>query len=122
MPAPPRYPTLQNGNFGLDGRPDMTDARSSRGAARERQHATEDSTADLERALQLSQVLLPHGGIGRSLLEVLLHLLNQRKHRAERVVHVVRYASREIGHRVFSFSGEHSRLKGLGPIQDVDGN
>ena len=46
--------------------------------------------------------------------KVRLHLLDQRQHRPERVVHVVRHAPRQIGHRVLALGGHHAGAERLG--------
>ena len=61
-------------------------------------------------------------GRDRAAAKVRLHLLDQRQHRAERVVHVVRHAARQIGHRVLALGGQHPGAERLGAMQVLDGD
>ena len=82
-------PYLQDGRSRFDRAPHVSIAAPPRRVARERQHPAEDPPADLERLLDVLEVLRKHGWRKRSAAKVRLHLLDQRQHRPERVVHVV---------------------------------
>ena len=83
-------------------------------AARERQHAAENPPADLHRLLHLLEIVEVHRRVHPAALQVRLNLLDERQHRSERVVHVVRHGSREVGHRVLPLGRQHPRLERLG--------
>ena len=61
-------------------------------------------------------------GVEHAAAKVRLHLLDQRQHRAERVVHVVRHAARQIGHRVLALGGHDAGAERLGAVQVLDGD
>ena len=61
-------------------------------------------------------------GAEHAAAQVRLHLLDQRQHRPERVVHVVRHAPRQIGHRVLALRGHDAGAERLGAMQVLDGD
>ena len=91
--------------------PHLRVSHSSRRTAGERQHAAENAAADLERLLKLLEVLDSTAGSSVLVRKIFLQLLHERKHRAKRVVDVVRHAAREIRHRVFPLGDDDARCE-----------
>ena len=112
----------ENGQRRLDGGAHVAGAAAPHAAAGERQHAAEDPPAHLQRLLNLFEVSLEQtaGRVPRA--HVVRHLLDQRQHRPERVVDVVRDTARQFGHGVFALGRQHPRFERLGAIQAVDGD
>src|SRR5262245_51751829 len=73
----------------LDRAPYVALTASPRRVAREGQHAAKNPAADLKRLLHVFEVFGKHGWRHGPAAEVDLHLLDQRQHRAERVVNIV---------------------------------
>ena len=61
------------------------------------------------------------GRIGLAGLQVVAHLLNERQHRPEGVVHVMRDAAGKLRHRVLAFGRQHPRAKRLRSLEILDG-
>ena len=82
-------PYFRMADAGLDGAPHLPVAAPPRRIPRKRQHPAKNPPADLERLLDVLEILREHHRGEHAAAEVRLHLLDQRQHRPERVVHVV---------------------------------
>ena len=122
LDAAPAHPVLQDRRRRFDGAPHLPVAASPRRVPRKRQHPAENPAAHLERLLDVLEVLRKHRRCEHAAAEIGLHLLDQRQHRPERVVHVVRHAARQIGHRVLPLGGQHAGAKRLGAMQVLNGD
>ena len=71
--------------------------------------------------LHLLEIGFEHGAVDPLLAQIAEHLLDERQHRPERVVDVVRYAARQFGHRVPPLGRQQACLEGLGALQAGDG-
>ena len=91
-------------------------------SSREPEHVAEDPPAHLDRGFDLAQVVGPHRRVDRAALRVHTKLLHQRQHRAQRVVHVVRDAAGDVGHRVLALGFEHPVLERFDSLEVLDGH
>ena len=118
----PAHAVLQDGRRRFDGAPYLPVAAPPRRIPRKRQHPAENPAADLERLLDVLEVLREHRRGEHAAAKIRLHLLDQRQHRPERVVHVMRHAARQIGHRVLPLGGHDAGAERLGAMQVLDGD
>ena len=118
----PAHAVLQDGGRRVDGAPHVSPPAPPRGISGKRQHPSEDPAADLERLLHVLEILGEHRRRNPVVADVCLYLLDQRQHRPERVVQIVRDASGQIGHRVLAFRRHDSSAQRLGAMQVLDGD
>ena len=75
------------------------------------EHAAEDAATDLDRPLKLGEVCRRQRRVEDALVDLRSQLLHERKHSAECIVHVVRYAACQVGHRMLALGNQYSLLQ-----------
>ena len=92
------------------------------GAPGDIEHPAEDAAADLDRPFELGEVDRGDRRVERALVDLFAQLLDERQDGAQGVVHVVRDAAGEVGHRVLAFRDQHSLLERFGPPRVSQGD
>ena len=118
----PAHAVLQDGRRRVDGAPHVSPSAPPRGISGKGQHPSENPAADLERLLHVLEILGEDRRRDPVVPDVRLYLLDQRQHRPERVVQIVRHASGQIGHRVLALGCHDPGAQRLGAMQILDGN
>ena len=72
--------------------------------------------------LDLGKILRVYSRIHIGGLKVVTHLLHERQHRSQSVVHVVRHTARKLSHRVLALGGQHAGARPFRPLQILYGD
>src|SRR5262249_36222980 len=81
------------------------------------QHSAKDTAAGLQRLFDLLQVVGQDRRLDAAGLDVNHHLLDQRQHRSDGVIDIVRNPTGQIGDSVFLFGLKHLGLEDLSPLR-----
>ena len=75
------------------------------------EHPAEDPAANLDRVLDLGEILGDDRRLERPLLDLGAQLLDDREHGPQRVIHVMGDSPGKVGHRMLALGDQHALLE-----------